>query len=178
MTASIMVAVDVSDTGIGMSAGNLRKLFTVFTQADGATTRKFGGSGLGLAISRQLARMMGGDLTVTSEVGRGSTFRLTFKAQAAAAASATAPAAKTIDPANRTLRGLRVLLTDDNAINRQVIKLFLAQSGLRDFRSDQRQGSARQDSPRAISTSSCSTSTCLSWTARKPSAASAPPTDG
>ncbi len=122
-----MVAVDVSDTGIGMTPETCAKLFTVFTQADGATTRKFGGSGLGLAISRQLARMMGGDLTVTSEVGRGSTFRLTFKAQAAAVAPATAPAAKAIEPTNRTLRGLRVLLTDDNAINRQVIKLFLAQ---------------------------------------------------
>ena len=121
-----MVTVDVSDTGIGMSPETCSKLFTVFTQADSATTRKFGGSGLGLAISRQLARMMGGDITVISEVGRGSTFRLTFKAQAAAAVSATATTAKTIDPANRTLRGLRVLLTDDNAINRQVIKLFLA----------------------------------------------------
>ncbi|HOZ28554.1 MAG TPA: ATP-binding protein [Hyphomonadaceae bacterium] len=124
-----MVAVDVSDTGIGMSEETCGKLFTVFTQADGATTRKFGGSGLGLAISRQLARMMGGDLTVTSEEGRGSNFRLTFKAQEAAAAAPTAPAARAAEPVARTLRGLRVLLTDDNAINRQVIKLFLAPQG-------------------------------------------------
>ena len=124
-----LVAVDVNDTGIGMSEETTAKLFTVFTQADGATTRKFGGSGLGLAISRQLARMMGGDITVTSEEGRGSTFRLTFKAQEAAPAAATAPAAKTAEPSKRTLRGLRVLLTDDNAINRQVIKLFLAPQG-------------------------------------------------
>jgi len=123
------VAVDVSDTGIGMNADTMAKLFNVFTQADGATTRKFGGSGLGLAISRQLARMMGGDLTVTSEEGRGSVFRLTFRAQEAAPAAATAPASKAIEPARRTLRGLRVLLTDDNAINRQVIRLFLAPQG-------------------------------------------------
>jgi PAS domain S-box-containing protein len=123
-----MVAVDVSDSGIGMSPETITKLFTVFTQADGATTRKFGGSGLGLAISRQLARMMGGDITVTSEEGKGSTFRLTFKAQEAAPAAPVAPTPK-VEPSKRTLRGLRVLLTDDNAINRQVIKLFLAPQG-------------------------------------------------
>ncbi len=83
---AFMVAVDVKDSGIGMSQDVIDKLFTVFTQADGATTRRFGGSGLGLAISRQLARMMGGDITVTSEEGKGSTFRLTFNAQEAAVA--------------------------------------------------------------------------------------------
>src|SRR5262249_50886396 len=72
-----LVRVEVSDTGIGMSADTVAKLFTVFTQADGATTRKFGGSGLGLAISRQLARMMGGDIAVESAEGHGSTFALT-----------------------------------------------------------------------------------------------------
>jgi CheY-like chemotaxis protein len=127
-----MVAVEVIDTGIGMNAATIDKLFTVFTQADGATTRKFGGSGLGLAISRQLARMMGGDLVVQSEVGRGSTFRLTFKAMEAAPAAAPAPSAAPVaspENARRTLRGMRVLVTDDNAINRQVIKLFLAPQG-------------------------------------------------
>ncbi len=125
-----LVAVEVSDTGIGMSDETQAKLFTVFTQADGATTRKFGGSGLGLAISRQLARMMGGDITVTSHAGKGSTFRLSFRAQEAAPARATAPTPeRAAEPAKRSLRGLRVLLTDDNAINRQVIKLFLAPQG-------------------------------------------------
>jgi len=124
------VAVDVSDTGIGMNAETVGRLFSVFTQADGATTRKFGGSGLGLAISRQLARMMGGDITVTSEEGRGSTFRLTFLAtEAKPEAPAKAEQAKVVEPSKRSLRGLRVLLTDDNAINRQVIKLFLAPQG-------------------------------------------------
>ena len=125
-----VVTVEVSDTGIGMSDETQAKLFTVFTQADGATTRKFGGSGLGLAISRQLARMMGGDITVESTQGQGSTFRLTFRAQEAAPAHNAAPApARAAEPAKRSLRGLRVLLTDDNAINRQVIKLFLAPQG-------------------------------------------------
>ena len=125
-----MIAVEVSDTGIGMSEDTQAKLFTVFTQADGATTRKFGGSGLGLAISRQLARMMGGDITVSSHAGKGSTFCLTFRAQEAAPARNTVPTPeRTAEPAKRSLRGLRVLLTDDNAINRQVIKLFLAPQG-------------------------------------------------
>ena len=127
---TFMVVVEVSDTGIGMTDETTAKLFTVFTQADGATTRKFGGSGLGLAISRQLARMMGGDITVTSEVGKGSTFRLTFKAREALPAINAGPApSRNAEQSKRSLRGLRVLLTDDNAINRQVIKLFLAPQG-------------------------------------------------
>jgi PAS domain S-box-containing protein len=127
---TFMVVVEVSDTGIGMTDETTAKLFTVFTQADGATTRKFGGSGLGLAISRQLARMMGGDITVTSEAGKGSTFRLTFKAQEAMPAINAGPApSRNAEQSKRSLRGLRVLLTDDNAINRQVIKLFLAPQG-------------------------------------------------
>jgi signal transduction histidine kinase len=64
----------VSDTGIGMTAGQQAKLFEEFTQADAATAQKFGGTGLGLAITRKLARMMGGDVTVTSEPGKGSVF--------------------------------------------------------------------------------------------------------
>jgi signal transduction histidine kinase/ActR/RegA family two-component response regulator len=127
-----VVQVEISDTGIGMTPDTIDKLFTVFTQADGATTRKFGGSGLGLAISRQLARMMGGDITVESALGSGSTFRLSFKAQDAAPALHSGMqerSGRAADVARRGLRGVRVLLTDDNAINRQVIKLFLAPQG-------------------------------------------------
>jgi signal transduction histidine kinase/ActR/RegA family two-component response regulator len=130
-TGDHMVVVEVSDTGIGMTDETVGKLFSVFTQADGATTRKFGGSGLGLVISRQLARMMGGDITVTSEPGKGSTFTFTFCAQEAAAATPSPglSLSRAAEPARKSLRGLRVLLTDDNAINRQVIKLFLAPQG-------------------------------------------------
>ena len=64
----------VSDTGIGMTPEQQAKLFTEFTQADSLTARHFGGTGLGLAISRRLARMMGGDVTVASEQGKGSVF--------------------------------------------------------------------------------------------------------
>jgi len=64
----------VSDTGIGMTAEQQAKLFRDFTQADSLTARRYGGTGLGLAITRKLARMMGGDVTVTSEHGKGSVF--------------------------------------------------------------------------------------------------------
>jgi signal transduction histidine kinase len=64
----------VTDTGIGMTAEQQAKLFEEFSQADATTAQRFGGTGLGLAITRKLARMMGGDVTVTSELGRGSVF--------------------------------------------------------------------------------------------------------
>src|SRR5262249_18710761 len=64
----------VADSGIGMTAEQQAKLFQDFTQADSLTARRYGGTGLGLAISRKLARMMGGDVTVTSEPGKGSVF--------------------------------------------------------------------------------------------------------
>ena len=68
------VELAVADTGIGMTAGQQAKLFQDFTQADSLTARRYGGTGPGLAISRKLARMMGGDVTVTSEPGKGSVF--------------------------------------------------------------------------------------------------------
>jgi len=77
----------VADSGIGMTAEQQAKLFQDFTQADSLTARRYGGTGLGLAISRKLARMMGGDVTVTSELGKGSVFTVRLPAAAAAAAS-------------------------------------------------------------------------------------------
>ena len=66
----------VVDTGIGMTAEQQAKLFEEFSQADAATAQRFGGTGLGLAITRKLARMMGGDVTVASEPGKGSVFKV------------------------------------------------------------------------------------------------------
>src|SRR5262249_50777341 len=68
------IEVAVADSGIGMTPGQQAKLFAEFTQADATTSQKFGGTGLGLAITRKLARMMGGDVTVASELGKGSVF--------------------------------------------------------------------------------------------------------
>src|SRR5439155_1136270 len=85
--------VDVADSGIGMSAEQIGKLFQEFTQADSTTSRQFGGTGLGLAISRRLCRMMGGDITVASEKGRGATFTVQLPAETAEVpARSTGPA--------------------------------------------------------------------------------------
>ena len=79
---SSFVEFAVSDTGIGMTAEQQAKLFEEFSQADAATAQRFGGTGLGLALSRKLARMMGGDVTVTSEPGKGSVFTVRLPAGA------------------------------------------------------------------------------------------------
>ncbi len=120
------VRVSVTDTGIGMNEEALARLFSAFTQADGSTTRRFGGTGLGLAITRKLARMMGGDVHVSSAPGQGSTFTLTFEAPAARRRAPIQRQATETTPAPQTQHAVRILLVDDNATNRQVARLFLA----------------------------------------------------
>jgi signal transduction histidine kinase/DNA-binding response OmpR family regulator len=119
----------VSDTGIGMTPEQLTRLFEVFSQADAATTRKYGGTGLGLALSRRLCRMMGGDVTVESEAGRGSTFTIRLPAvvaEAVEAPAAPAPAVERVTPGAGT-----VLVIDDEAVVRDLMQRFLVKEGFR-----------------------------------------------
>ena len=110
------VEVAVRDTGIGMTPEQLSRLFQPFTQADASTTRRFGGTGLGLAISKPLVEAMGGRIWAESELGKGSTFRFTFRAP-------TAPYAPETPPFDGpAMRGLRMLVVDDNATNRKILR--------------------------------------------------------
>jgi CheY-like chemotaxis protein len=128
------IEIRVRDSGIGMSEETLAKLFRPFVQADETSSRQFGGTGLGLSIARRLAQLMGGDVAVTSEPGRGSEFVLTFVAQGVEEApSAQSKTSSSADVVREAIRksGLRILLVDDNAINRQVVSLFLRPFKLR-----------------------------------------------
>ncbi|OYX46269.1 MAG: hypothetical protein B7Y90_16330 [Alphaproteobacteria bacterium 32-64-14] len=124
-----LVTISVSDTGIGMDEAACARLFEAFNQADGSTTRQFGGTGLGLAISRRLARLMGGDIVVRSIPGKGSIFDFTFIAAAAERGETLLAAVQTAPSGVSHLRGARVLLTDDNAVNRQVVRMFIQPQG-------------------------------------------------
>ena len=119
-----LLRIRVQDTGIGIPADKLSTLFHRFQQADTSTTRRFGGTGLGLAIARQLAELMGGDITVASVEGEGSTFSVTLRLPLDGA-SAPAP-----QPA-KALAGLRALVVDDAEVNRRVLVEQLAAFGVR-----------------------------------------------
>ena len=118
----------VRDTGIGLSAEGLGKLFQKFSQADASTTRKYGGTGLGLAISKRLAELMGGTMSAESGgPGRGATFTFTIKAPVAAL---PAQGRREIIGTQPRLEGRRVLVVDDNATNRRVLGLQMAKWGM------------------------------------------------
>lgn len=125
------VRIRISDTGIGMDATTLDKLFAPFTQADASTSRRYGGTGLGLSISRKLAELMGGDVSVESEKGKGSSFTLAFRAAMGQRAD-EAPAKSDVDKTGgvRWAKGMSVLLVDDHALNRKVARLFLEPLGI------------------------------------------------
>ena len=116
----LWLAISVRDTGIGMPPEIIDNLFTPFVQGDASTTRRFGGTGLGLSICKRLIDMMGGNIDVDSAPGAGTTFRVNLPFAVADAAPAATPG-----PAAAPLTSLRVLLVEDNAINRKVADALL-----------------------------------------------------
>jgi len=130
------VLFQVTDTGVGMSADQIVKLFQDFTQADASTTRRFGGTGLGLALTRRFCQMMGGDVTVRSVPGEGSVFTIKLPAVIRAADAETIPSATA---PNGEWRGAGVLppdascvlVIDDDPVQRDLMQRFLGREGFR-----------------------------------------------
>jgi signal transduction histidine kinase/CheY-like chemotaxis protein len=118
------VVFDVSDSGIGMTPEQLSKLFQPFTQADASTTRRFGGTGLGLTVTRHLCRLMGGDCTVRSTPGQGSTFTIRLPVETAARPAPTPAPIPVATPA-----GSLVLVIDDDPAARELLGRTLAREG-------------------------------------------------
>ena len=123
MAAELLVRFEVQDSGIGITAENIPRLFTAFEQADSSTTRKYGGTGLGLAISRRLAQLMGGEAGAHSRFGAGSTFWLTARL---GKSTRTALAHRTAK-----LEGRHVLIADDLAEARNAVQDMLLALGIR-----------------------------------------------
>ena len=128
----------VSDTGIGMTEEQLARLFAAFEQADASTARRFGGTGLGLIISKRLAALLGGDITVTSQPGKGTTFTVCvatgcvdgspmLEPTAASSALQIPPAVAILE--GKPLDGLRILLVEDGPDNRRLIAFHLSKAG-------------------------------------------------
>ncbi|AAK24950.1 ATP-binding protein [Caulobacter vibrioides] len=130
------VVFDVADTGIGMTPEQQGRLFQSFSQADASIARRFGGSGLGLSICSQLATLMDGAITVDSDLGSGSTFRLTLPLPVTERPAAPAPAEPAADTAETpatpdSLAGLTVLVADDHPVNQAVARAILEAVGAR-----------------------------------------------
>ncbi|HJV42861.1 ATP-binding protein [Caulobacter sp.] len=120
--AVILLSIDVVDTGPGIPEAALPRLFAPFEQLDEAVVRQHGGSGLGLVISRELARLMGGDLCASSPAGKGARFTLTATLEAAETPTGAAEAPE--------IAGMRVLVVDDHVVNRRALELVLQPFGV------------------------------------------------
>ena len=124
------ICFEISDSGIGIPEDKLPCIFEPFKQVDGSTTRRYGGTGLGLAICRQLVSMMGGQLWVRSQVGKGSTFGFTaqFAVQATHIVRGQAPGA-TVIPLRGKNTGLSILLAEDHQVNQVLVTRLLEKEG-------------------------------------------------
>jgi len=121
------LAIEVRDSGIGMTEEQMARLFEDFTQADNSTTRRFGGTGLGMAIVRRLVELMGGEITVDSRPGEGTVMRVTLPLEMTreVTETAAAPAAT-----GQSIEGVRILAADDNATNRALLEDMMKRRGV------------------------------------------------
>ncbi|MFP4563255.1 MAG: response regulator [Spirochaetia bacterium] len=129
-SASVRLCCTVRDTGIGIPADKLDMLFESFTQVDASTTRRYGGTGLGLAISRQLVELMGGAIGARSEEGKGSEFWFTVEF------ARQGTPEQVVEPPAYEVRDLRVLIVDDNATNREILRTTLSSWKMRPAEAD------------------------------------------
>ena len=127
----ITLEFSVRDTGIGLTPEQIRGIFEAFTQANGSTTRRYGGTGLGLSICRRLVALMGGEIRVESEPGRGSTFTFTARFLQGKAPAAEPEPVLDRAAARKVLTDCRVLVVEDQSINQQVLRELLEQVGAR-----------------------------------------------
>ena len=125
----VLLRFSVQDTGIGIPPDKLEQLFQRFKQVDESTTRRFGGTGLGLAISKQLTELMGGQIGVTSQLGRGSEFHFTAR-------FGWTPADNREEPSPTNLEGVRVLIVDDKETNREIFEKRLESWGMQPTTAD------------------------------------------
>ncbi len=119
--SDLLLEISVADTGIGIDPAKLKTIFDPFVQADNSTTRKYGGTGLGLTICQRLIALMGGKVSIQSELGKGT--RITFSV---ACSKSSEPVLAISEPCEVTLNKVRVLVVDDNSTNRLILQEMLA----------------------------------------------------